>query len=138
MTDYAWRNTVRQKLLQVWGEQACQFPKHWPDVLARLLKDGAESAGAGRSSVASGRRRGNGASAAFRRRRAGRSVARRVVRLSETGPAALRAIGSAADRGAYGSAMQREGIGGGSMDAVLSKPVARQIVIEGDCLAVMR
>jgi hypothetical protein len=52
MTDDAWRSTVRQKLLQVWGEQACQFPKHWPGVLTRLLKDGAASGGPGRSSLA--------------------------------------------------------------------------------------
>ena len=34
-------------LLQVWGEQACQRPADWPDVLARLLKDGTATPGNG-------------------------------------------------------------------------------------------
>ena len=32
--------TARKLLLAVWGRQSCQNPDHWPDVLARLLKDG--------------------------------------------------------------------------------------------------
>lgn len=30
------RDRIRTLLLQVWGEQACQNPAHWPDALARL------------------------------------------------------------------------------------------------------
>jgi hypothetical protein len=32
---------VRELLIQTWGEQACQVnPKEWPDVFARLMKEG--------------------------------------------------------------------------------------------------
>lgn len=31
---------LRELLLAVWGQQSCQNPEHWPDVLARLMKDG--------------------------------------------------------------------------------------------------
>jgi hypothetical protein len=34
----AWANTVRELLLQVWGEQACQRASDWPDVRQRLLE----------------------------------------------------------------------------------------------------
>jgi hypothetical protein len=34
-------DTVRALLLATWGQQACQRPGDWPDVLARLMKNGA-------------------------------------------------------------------------------------------------
>jgi hypothetical protein len=31
---------VRELLLATWGQQACQHPEYWPEVLTKLLKDG--------------------------------------------------------------------------------------------------
>jgi hypothetical protein len=33
-----WRDTVRERLLEVWGEQSCQRAKHWPQVRERLIE----------------------------------------------------------------------------------------------------
>ena len=33
-----WRYTVRERLLEVWGEQSCQRAKHWPLVRERLIE----------------------------------------------------------------------------------------------------
>jgi hypothetical protein len=33
-----WIYAVREKLLGIWGQQACQCPEHWPDVCHRLLE----------------------------------------------------------------------------------------------------
>jgi hypothetical protein len=34
-----WIDTVREKLMEVWGQQACRCPEHWPGVCQRLLEN---------------------------------------------------------------------------------------------------
>jgi hypothetical protein len=40
-TTDTWADTVRALLLATWGQQACQRPGDWPDVLGRLMRNGA-------------------------------------------------------------------------------------------------
>jgi hypothetical protein len=40
MNDIPLADLVRAHLLAEWGRQSCRNPADWPDVLARLLRDG--------------------------------------------------------------------------------------------------
>jgi hypothetical protein len=98
-----WVDSVRALLLATWGQQTCQRPEHWPDVLARLMKNGTGfqgSSGMTRGHMRDAVEEAVGAlTAAFGSDQLPDDPARSLVRLPEARPSTLQATRRPAGRG---------------------------------------